>query len=199
VLLYLGRIHPKKGILNLLQAIALLRHTDPGPLENWRVVIAGWAQNGHEAEMKQFVQAHNLSRCVEFIGPQFGSAKSATLHHADAFILPSFSEGLPMAVLEACAHRLPVLMTPECNLGPAYAAGAALRIEANPESIAEGLNGLFALDDMQRIEIGEQARRFVAGHYQWSTVAQAMREVYAWMTGTGPKPAHVHTVPEVAP
>jgi glycosyltransferase involved in cell wall biosynthesis len=198
-LLYLGRIHPKKGLENLLQAVALLQKRDPGILESWRLVIAGWDQNGHEAELKSFAQSEGLEDRVEFIGPQFGPAKSAALHYADAFILPSFSEGLPMAVLEACAHSLPVLLTPECNLTPAYGAGAAFRIETNPESVADGLATLTAMDDMQRIEMGARARQYVATRYRWSDVARSMREVYAWLTASGPQPACVNVVSEVAP
>ena len=65
---------------------------------------------------------------VVFTGPAFGQAKDALLRRADAFILPSFSEGLPMSVLEAWAYGLPVLMTEQCNIPEDFAAGAALRI-----------------------------------------------------------------------
>ena len=65
---------------------------------------------------------------VVFTGPAFGEAKDALLRSADAFILPSLSEGLPMSVLEAWAYGLPVLMTDKCNLPEGFAAGAAVRI-----------------------------------------------------------------------
>ncbi|HKX61270.1 MAG TPA: glycosyltransferase [Verrucomicrobiae bacterium] len=194
-LLYLGRIHPEKGLFGLLQAMAMLVQRGDNQLEGWRLVIAGWDQNGHEAELQKFVRAHSLAPFVEFVGPQFGSAKSAAMHEADAFVLPSFSEGLPMAVLEAWAHRLPVLMTPECRLAAGFAAGAALRIEANPESIARGLLELFALDDMQRISIGESGWRLVNTRYRWPSVAAEMRNVYEWMTAAGPKPDTVEVMP----
>ena len=58
---------------------------------------------------------------VVFLGPQFGEAKAACYRNCDAFILPSFSEGLPMVILEAWAYGKPVLMTPQCNLPGGFA------------------------------------------------------------------------------
>lgn len=112
-LLYLGRLHPKKNLPNLLKAWASLGAAKP---THWKLKIAGWDQNNHESELRLLSKVLGLEATVEFIGPLFGERKTAALANADAFILPSFSEGLPMAVLEAWAHRLPVLMTPECNL-----------------------------------------------------------------------------------
>ena len=65
---------------------------------------------------------------MHFPGPQFGTAKAAAYRRADAFVLPSLSEGLPMAILEAWAHEKPVLMTDACNLPEGFAARAAIRL-----------------------------------------------------------------------
>ncbi len=143
-LLFLGRLHPKKGLPEAVRAWAeVAKGTDVG----WRLVIAGWDQGGHEAELKQLcgelglrwadVPAAALTEnsklntensSVVFAGPAFGETKEALMRSADAFILPSLSEGLPMSVLEAWAYGLPVLMTEECNLPEGFAAGAAIGI-----------------------------------------------------------------------
>ena len=129
VLLYLGRLHPKKGLLNLLRAMHEVHRCADELLRNWHLVIAGWDQNGHRAQLEAFAAQCGMAGFVHFIGPQYGDAKLATLCGADAFVLPSVSEGLPMAVLEAWTHGLPVLMIPRCNLPEGFAAGAAIRIE----------------------------------------------------------------------
>jgi glycosyltransferase involved in cell wall biosynthesis len=128
VLLYLGRIHPKKGLANLLQAWKVARQAASND-QPWVLVIAGWDQGGHEAELRSLAASLGISGSVLFVGPQFEDAKHASYARADAFILPSFSEGLPMVVLEAWAHSLPVLMTPQCNLPEGFAARAAIKVE----------------------------------------------------------------------
>ena len=79
---------------------------------------------------------------VLFLGPQFNDAKAACYANCDAFILPSFSEGVPMVVLEAWAYSKPVVMTPECNLPEGFGTNAAVRIETNVKSIVQGLEQL---------------------------------------------------------
>jgi glycosyltransferase involved in cell wall biosynthesis len=141
-LLFLGRLHPKKGLPEAVRAWAeVAKGTDVG----WRLVIAGWDQGGHEAELKKLCgelgvgysedreqgtgdRRRGTGGRVIFAGPAFGETKEALLRSADAFILPSLSEGLPMSVLEAWAYGLPVLMTEECNLPEGFAAEAAIRI-----------------------------------------------------------------------
>ena len=146
-LLFLGRLHPKKGLPEALRAWAEVTR---GAETGWRFVIAGWDQGGHEAELKRICAELGLpyvetrdqgskgqpevggqqESSVVFAGPAFGETKDALLRSADAFILPSLSEGLPMSVLEAWAYGLPVLMTEECNLPEGFAAQAAIKIDA---------------------------------------------------------------------
>ncbi len=68
----------------------------------WRLDIAGWDQHGHTDELEQLVQVHGLGSSVRFLGPMFGEAKRKSFLDSQAFVLPSYSEGFPMAVLEAC-------------------------------------------------------------------------------------------------
>jgi poly(glycerol-phosphate) alpha-glucosyltransferase len=149
-LLFLGRVHPKKGLTNLIRAFKQALDDRPSSLDvPWQLVIAGWDQGGHEAELMKLCEELGLSFShkmhknhkgsdqaldarpstldseVVFWGPAFGDDKKSLLRSADAFILPSFSEGLPMSVLEAWAHGLPVVMTPECNLPEGFAADAS--------------------------------------------------------------------------
>jgi poly(glycerol-phosphate) alpha-glucosyltransferase len=185
-LLYLGRIHPKKGLVNLIKAWAEIRKPD------WLLEIAGWDQGGHERELKILSMGQGVQESVRFLGPQFGEDKAARYRNCDAFILPSFSEGLPMVALEAWAHGKPVLMTPECNLPEGFAAGAALRIEANPESIARGLQTLFEMSAEERGQMGGRGLQLVSARFSWSVVAKELKQVYEWMLGGGTKPASIY-------
>lgn len=206
-LLFLGRIHPKKGLAILLRAFAERLKAKSGRLKHespWQLVIAGWDQGGHEGELMQLCKELGLkvegreprvegqqSEAAEvlFHGPAFGEEKNSLLRRADAFILPSFSEGLPMSLLEAWAYGLPVVMTPECNLPEGFAADAAIRVEADVEPIAEGLNTLFSMRDGDRQSMGLRGYHLVKSRFTWQTVAAQMREVYDWMLGGGVAPA----------
>lgn len=212
-LLFLGRIHPKKGLPNLIRALKKALDARPSTLDSckWQLVIAGWDQGGHEAELMQLCQelglsfshkmhkehkaeatsAFSLQFSVFFHGPAFGKEKEDLLRRADAFILPSFSEGLPMSVLEAWSYRLPVVMTPECNLPEGFSADAAFRIETSGESIAEGLRTLFSMNEADLISMGDKGRELVKARFTWQTVAALMREVYDWMLGGGSAPGCV--------
>lgn len=193
VLLYLGRIHPKKGLANLLDAWADVRKSPPAGRNpaDWVLAVAGWDQGGHESELRRRVADIGLGGSVIFLGPRFDEQKAACFRHCHAFVLPSFSEGLPMAVLEAWSYGKPVLMTPECNLPDGFAAGAAVRVQASRKDIAEGLCTLLDMSDTDRCAMGAQGLALVKQRYTWPEAARQMREVYDWLLGGGPVPAYV--------
>lgn len=191
ILLFLGRLHPKKGLANLLQAWARVGRQAPAGIGAWHLAVAGWDQGGHETALRTKAETLGIGETVSFIGPQFGAEKTASLARADAFILPSFSEGLPIAVLEAWAHRLPVLMTPQCNLPEGFDAGAAMEIATDADSIAEGLAEFFGMTTEERLAMGDRGRRLVAERFDWSSAASRMSDVYAWILGRGERPACV--------
>jgi len=182
VLLFLGRLHPKKGLRALLDGWAAAAPA------NWRLVIAGWDQGGHQAELESQVDRLNLRDAVRFTGPLHGPAKAAAYGHASGFILPSVSEGLPMTILEAWAHGVPVLMTDACNLPEGFAANAAIRIPTDSDGLARSLLHFTAMTDTERIDLGRRGRDLAAGRFQWARIARELLGVYAWVTGTGPRP-----------
>ncbi len=168
VLLFLGRMHPKKGLGALLEAWALVRTRIRSVSEDWLLAIAGeeW-QEGYQRQLADEAGALGITNSVAFLGPLYGREKSAALSAADAFVLASVSEGMPMAVLEAWAHELPVIMTPHCNLPEGFQSGAALRIESDASSVAEGLEILLAMSDAQRRDIGLKGRALVEQRFTW--------------------------------
>ena len=183
-LLYLGRLHPKKNISNLIRAWNETFNSQRGNGDRWVLAIAGWDQGGYESELKRIA----IGTSVVFLGPQFGADKSECYHACDAFILPSLSEGLPMTVLEAWSYAKPVLMTPECNLPEGFQANAALRIGTTPEEIAAGLKQLIGMSDDDRIAMGARGRDLVGKNFSWPRIGEQMRAVYEWMLGGGAAP-----------
>ena len=182
-LLYLGRLHPKKNVSNLIRAWKETFNSQGSSGDRWILAIAGWDQGGYEAQLRQLITDLGLLTSVIFLGPRFGGDKSECYRACDAFVLPSLSEVLPMAVLEAWAHAKPVLMTSECNLPEGFEANAAVRIGNAPEEIAAGLKVLREMSDDDRSQMGNCGRTLVATRFSWPQVGEQMRAVYEWMLG----------------
>ncbi len=177
VLLFLGRIHPKKGLDLLLKAWP--GFTRPGGAgERWRLVIAGWDEIGHESDLKASVLAAGIGDSVNFVGPLFGEAKRGAFASADAFVLPSRSEGLPMAVLEAWSHGKPALISRACNLPEGAMAGAAFEVDPESDELGEGLARLAELGDERRAAMGQAGRNLVERRFVWERIARDFERVY---------------------
>ena len=230
--LFLGRIHPKKGLERALDAWRELKRFNTSV--PWRFLIAGWDQGQHLDRLKghcralgltfqsvpvsewpnrtsrveisqleqsdQFPGVDNFADAdVFFLGPAFGNDKDRLMRTSDAFILPSYSEGLPMAVLEAWAYGLPVLMTPECNLPEGFADRAAIQITHETacdragiaSSIVDGLCTLVEMEDSERLAMGARGRSLVERRFTWPRIAGEMRDVYNWVVGGGTPPTNV--------
>lgn len=209
IALSIGRLHPKKGLVNLLRAWSAVSKAMPGEASGWVLIIAGWDQGGHEQELKRLATDLEISwaetgeaarsngatggddsraASVVFVGPQFNDAKTRCYASCDAFILPSFSEGLPMAVLEAWAYGKPVLMTRECNLPEGFSAGAAIEARPEEQSLAAGLRSLFTATDAERQAMGARGLALVRKQFVWDQIAAKLRAVYAWTLGGGTRP-----------
>ena len=198
-LLFLGRIHPKKGLANAIQAFA-----KAGITKDWQFVIAGWDQNQHLHELKQlcseqkistreipldqFLAEEDAAEDILFVGPAFNEQKSQLLRRADTFILPSFSEGMPMSVLEAWSYRLPVIMTRHCNLPEGFDASAAVETGTDVKEITTALLEFVDRGKDAQAEMGLSGRRLVEEHFTWTKIAADMIEVYKWILGEETRP-----------
>ena len=188
VLLYLGRLHAKKRVTELVLGWAqATREAADG--EDWWLVVVGWDQ-GQGGAIRALLDELR-PRNVVLLDAQFGDAKGRAYRDAAAFVLPSVSEGLPATVLEAWSWRLPVLMTDACNLPEGFAAGAALSISSDPDGIARGLRQLFNMSDADRREMGGRGRALVERRFEWRRIAAQFRSVYEWILGGGAAPACV--------
>lgn len=189
-LLFLGRIHPKKGLEQLLRAWALLSRATPDIAQQWVVDIVGWDEGGHLKQLQALVRDLSLQDRVNFHGPAFGAEKTRVLTEADAFVLPSVSEGLPMTVLEAWAYGLPVFMTRACNLPIGFEARAAVEISNEPEQMAAQFAATFA-DDRALADVGRAGRKLAEDKFTWSEAASHMIGVYQWLATGRARPGFV--------
>jgi glycosyltransferase involved in cell wall biosynthesis len=188
ILLYLGRLHPKKNLVNLIHAWKQIADAHSSIKDSWLLAIAGWDQAGYQRELNKQVSECGLANSIMMMGPLFGEDKDAAYRGSDAFILPSLSEGLPMTVLEAWAHAKPVLMTPECHFSEGFSAEAALRIGSSPQEIANGLKQLTEMSDNDRRAMGNRGRSLAATKFSWPRIGEEMLAVYEWVLGGGAVP-----------
>ncbi len=188
-LLFLGRIHPKKGIAELIKAWAIAVKQLPMLYNDWQLEIAGWDDGNHLPGLKTLARESGATNIV-FRGPLYGKVKDEALAGCDAFILPSRSEGMPMSVLEAWAYRKPVLMTAACNIPEGFKAGAAFPIENEPEALAASL--IEILDQPEALaEAGRRGRSLVEEQFTWDRVTDQHAALFAWLARGGDRPDFV--------
>lgn len=184
-LLFLSRIDAKKNIHSLLKAWLTSNYRK----HSWDLVIAGDLKN--KSYVEELITISGTADSIKFVGGQFNEEKDSAFYHCDAFILPSFSEGLPMAILEAWSFKKFSIFTEECNLPIAFEQNVALKISTDVESIKTGLNSLFDMSEQERINKGELSYRLVANQFTWDNVAERFDILYRWVIAGGPKPNFV--------
>jgi glycosyltransferase involved in cell wall biosynthesis len=177
VMLFLGRIDKKKNIVPFLKTWAEASHT-ANPRKAWKLVIVGWGSQSYEALVQSTIRGLNLESEVFVLGPLYGIDKAAAYRSATAFVLPSLSEGFPMAVLEAWSYGLPVLMTDACNLSEAFEVGAGYRLALEPNQMVDSLRSFLALQTKVLAAMGNRGRILTQQRFSWAAVANDMVELY---------------------
>lgn len=180
--LFLSRIHPKKGLLNLIEA---WRIVDP---DGWDLVIAGPDEGGHLAEVRRAVNRAALSGSVRFTGAVFGEEKDDLFRQADLFVLPTYSENFGVALAEALGWGLPTITTKGAPWGVLEEASCGWWIDIGVEPLAEGLSLAISLGDDDRWAMGQRGRLVAEQEFSWPKVAAQIMEVYQWVLNGGPQP-----------
>jgi glycosyltransferase involved in cell wall biosynthesis len=165
VVLYLGRLHPRKGAHLLAAAFVASAPADA------RLLVVG-----PDEGLAAAIAAHGDAR-IHLTGYLDGEDRLAALAAADVFALPAVGEGLSIAALEAMAAGLPVILSPGCYLPEVVPAGAGLVVAPEVGALAGALDALLAAPE-RRAAMGAAARVLVAGRYTWDRVAGAMADAY---------------------
>ncbi|MDV3253207.1 glycosyltransferase [Devosia sp. BK] len=165
--LYLGRLHEKKQVLKLIDAWD--RHAKKLPL-----TIAGW---GTPDEERLVAAACAKTKKVGFVGALYGERKSEALTSARFFILPSLSEGLPMAALEASSYGAIPVLTEACHLPDLVAEGRGLKMNedfSNFHALVRQMETMSADEAQQR----EASAKAATQKFQWPNIARSMLDQY---------------------
>lgn len=169
LLLFLGRLHLRKGVHHLVEALTNLP-------DAWLAVVG--PDEGEQASLVAQAQQLGVDDRIVFTGMLDGRDKLAALGGADLLALPAVGEGLPMVVLEAMAAGLPVSISEECHLPVVVAEGAGVLLSAlTGPAVAAAVQPLLR-DSALRERMGNRAKDLVAERFTWAAVAAQMAALY---------------------
>jgi glycosyltransferase involved in cell wall biosynthesis len=172
VLLFLGRLHPKKGCDILIDAFAQVAD------DSVALVLAGPDQVGWQAELQQRAEQLKVSTRVIFPGMLQGEMKRAALAAADAFVLPSHQENFGMAVVECLAAGLPVLISNRINIWREIDQDRAGYVEPDDFSgTTRLLQRWIGAPESVRADMRANARRCFVQHFEISKAVDSLLEV----------------------
>ncbi|MGH6827910.1 MAG: glycosyltransferase, partial [Rhizomicrobium sp.] len=184
--LYLGRLHPKKGLDRLLHAWARIQDGHP----DWRLRIAGPAESGYGGELARLNSRLGLRR-LSIEDGLYDDAKLAAYRDAALFVLPSLSENFGLTVAEALAHGLPAIATKGTPWSGLDREGCGWWIEHGVEPLAHALSRAMKMPADDLAAMGAKGRAWMAQDYSWEKAASDMASVYTWLTAKGELPAFV--------
>jgi glycosyltransferase involved in cell wall biosynthesis len=173
LILFLGRIDPKKGLDLLAPAFAQVTQN----FSDTHLIIAGPDNTGFLPKAENYFIEAGCRESVTFTGMLTGELKYAALAAAQIYVAPSYSEGFSLSVLEGIASGLPCIITTGCNFPEAKANQAALEVEINTQAIADGL--LWCLNHPEEAkQMGEKGRQFIFENYTWDKIAAKLVKAY---------------------
>lgn len=184
-LVFLGRIHPVKGLDNLVKAWAIARP------KGWSCVIAGPDEGGHQRQLEQLMIQQGTRGDFEFPGMVVGASKWRLLREADLFVLPSHTENFGIAMAEALAAGVPGIATRATPWQGLVERRCGWWVQVGVDPLARALQEGTSLPDEQRQAMGRRAREWVTAEYSWPRVARQTLALYQWLLGVGHKPEFV--------
>lgn len=183
LILFLGRIDPKKGLDLLATAFANTRAQFP----NIHLIVAGPDNIGFLPTARGYFTEAGCVDAVTFTGMLTGVLKYAALAAASVYVAPSYSEGFSMSVLEGMASGLPCVITTGCNFPEAGEAGAAHVVDIDAGKIADALIGFLQYPNAAKA-MGDRARQLILEQYTWEQIATKMKDVYTAVISQKPWP-----------
>lgn len=174
-ILFLSRIHPQKGLLDLVEAWGRVRK--PG----WKIVVAGDGEQGHRDEVEARVRAKGLEADFEFPGFVDGARKQACFDDADLFVLPTYSESFGIAVGEALANELPVITTTGAPWRDLEEWGCGWWVGAGVEGLSAALKDAMEREPEELRQMGKRGRQLVVEKYSWDRAAETVAQVGEWL------------------
>lgn len=185
--LYLGRLHPEKGVANLIDAWPDVERQRP----DWNLRIVGPDTVGYRRELERQVERLNLKR-VAFGKARFGEAKFEEYRAASLYVLPSPTENFGVSVAEALACETPAIANHGAPWKGLLDEDCGWWIPNGARALTDTLLSATSLDSDRRTAMGRNGRAYVSGAFGWQGIAESMLQVYEWLLGRAAMPDCVY-------
>lgn len=184
--LYLGRIHPEKGVESLIRAWAIIEQEAPG----WMLRVVGFGDPGYVEYIKRLTQELNIERC-EFVGPLYGDAKMRAYQECDLYALFSLGDNFAMTVAEALAVGRPVISTKGAPWQGLVTRRAGWWVDGSVDAFAGALKAAVSTPRDELLEMGERGRQWMLEEFSWFRIGRDMKSLYQWILLGGKLPSFV--------
>ncbi|WP_299107783.1 glycosyltransferase [uncultured Tenacibaculum sp.] len=172
-LLFLARIHPIKGLENLIDAWLNLEQE----FKDWDLEIVGVGDENYVSSLKNRVKEKGIER-IYFLDPVFGESKNVKFQESELYILPSFSENFGMTVAEALSNGVPTITTDGTPWEEIDKKDCGWYIQPNRNSIEETLREALSLSPKELSLKGQKGRNWMIHDYSWRSLALQLVDFY---------------------
>lgn len=173
-MLFLSRVHPKKGVNFLVEAAAVLCEQ----LKGWHIVIAGEGDADYVDSLKTQIREQGLEDIVRLAGGVYGEEKWRLFQTSDFFVLPTHSENFGLAIAESLASGTPVITTNGAPWDDLNTCGAGACIDIGTQPLVDTLRQFISLTDDELERMGRNGRMLIERKYSAKVMAKEMMEIY---------------------
>jgi glycosyltransferase involved in cell wall biosynthesis len=186
-ILFMSRIHPKKGIELLIQAIAQIKDS----VAEYKIIIAGEGNEEYVQLLKNKTQDQNVSHLFDFVGGIYGDKKWKLLRDSDFLILPTYSENFGIIVAESLISGTPVISTTGTPWKELNTHCCGWWINQDVDIIIQTLKEAIALSADEYQQMGIRGRELIKNNYSVEKIAEKMLHLYQWILQQREKPEFV--------
>ena len=188
--LFLSRLHPKKGLDLLIRAWATIRKSETGnrKSDDWMLVIAGTGAPEYVSECRQLAAQFGIANQCFWAGQVNEMQKSWLYTNAQCYILPTSSENFGTTVVESLAYGTPVITTVHTPWADLKKRNCGWVVDNTVDALCPALCEALKMDAVVRGDMGQAGQKLVHEAYSLESVLKSIEAVYKWVTGVGPEP-----------
>lgn len=188
-LLFLSRLHPKKGLDTLITVWKELAKYHP----EWHLIIAGPDRSGYKSTLEELAADIGVLESLTFTGLLTGALKVSALYNSDVFVLPTHSENFGIAIAESLGCGTPVITTNNAPWEDLITTSSGWWIDDHKSSLLEALVEAMDLSEGELSAMGKRGRELILQKYSWQAISKNMMQAYQWVLNKESLPEFIMT------